>query len=111
MPTTGTFAYVYGPLTALIGVVILMLIARWAMRDGQSLVARPGSEQDYGMLVPIARPTTKSAGHDMCTRLADAGITANLASTKDGLRVLVWPADEERARALLGDADAPELGS
>ena len=111
MPTTGTFAYVYGPLTALIGVVILMLIARWAMRDGHSLVARPGTEREYGMLVPVAQPTTKAAGQDLIARLADGGITANLASTKDGLRILVWPKDVERARALLGDADAPEVGS
>jgi hypothetical protein len=37
----------------------------------------------------------------MRRRLEDQGVRATLATTTDGPRIMVWPADESRARSLL----------
>ena len=36
----------FGPLVAVVGIGLLVLVARWAMRRGGSLVANPGRETD-----------------------------------------------------------------
>lgn len=104
MTSWGSFSFLFGPIVAAVGVVLLVMLARWAMSRGHSLVARPGRESDYGMLVPVASPANYAEGEIVRLRLVNAGIRANLARTMDGPRVLVWPADEQRARELLRDA-------
>ena len=102
---SNSFSYAFGPFVALIAVGILIVLLRWAFSSKKTSVvaaaAKPGSEGEYGMLVPIASPATFIDGEMVRRRLEDAGIRANLASTLDGPRVMVWPADEERARAVL----------
>jgi len=101
---SGSFSFLFGPLVAAGGLVILILILRWAFRRGASVVAAParsGSEEEYGLLVSVASPGSYAEGEITRRRLEDAGIRANLAQTLDGPRVMVWPADEVRARALL----------
>lgn len=97
----GSYSFLFGPLVAAAGVGVLLLAARWAMRRGGSLVANPGRESDYGVLVPVARPGTYAEGEIIRRRLEAAGIRANLAHTLDGPRVLVWPSDVDRARSLI----------
>ena len=46
-------------------------------------------------------PANYIDGEMLRRRLEDAGIRANLASTLDGPRVMVWPQDAERAREVL----------
>lgn len=104
MTSWGSFSFLFGPVVAAVGVVLLVLLAKWAMSRGHSLVARPGRESDYGVLVPVARPGTYAEGEMLRLRLVNAGIRANLAQTMEGPRVLVWPADEPRARQILRDA-------
>ena len=102
---TGTsFSYALGPILAFAGLGVLILLLRWTFRRGSSVVAAPprrGAEQEYGLLVAVATPTTYIEGEIVRRELEDSGIRATLAQTLDGPRVMVWPADEERARARL----------
>lgn len=104
MSSWGSFSFLFGPVVAVLGIVLLVLLAKWAMSRGHSLVARPGRESDYGVLVPVASPGSYAEGEILRLRLVTAGIRANLAQTLDGPRVLVWPADEARAREVLRNA-------
>jgi hypothetical protein len=101
---SATASYAYGPLMALVGIVALVLLLRWAFSRGQSVVerpTRPGGPRDYGLLVPVASPVTYIEGEMVRRSLEDAGLRATLAQTNDGPRVMVWPEDLERARNLL----------
>ena len=89
---------------------VLILLLRWAFRRGASVVAAPprkGSTDEYGLLVPIATPPTYVEGEISRRTLEDAGIRATLAKTLDGPRLMVWPADAERARAALNPRRGP----
>ena len=99
-----SFSFTFGPLLAVAGVGLLILILRWAYKPGGSLVQRPvkpSSSDNYGMLVPIAHPTNYADGERLRQILVDANIRATLAFTVEGPRVMVWPADESIARATL----------
>jgi len=105
VPGWGSFSYTYGPIIAVLGLVVLVLILRWGFSRGHSLVtppAQPGAPTDYGLLVPAAEPITGQDAERMRTALAAAGIACNVARTTDGLRILVWPADLARAQGVLG---------
>ena len=104
MPAWNSFSFAFGPIVAVALVGLFAVILRWAFRRGSSVVAappRPGSAAEYGLLVPVASPGTYVEGEILRRRLEDQGLRANLASTLEGPRVLVWPADVERARAVL----------
>ena len=99
-------SYMFGPLIALLAVGGLALILRWAFRRGTSLVpgrAKAGKPDEYGLLVPVASPATFVQGEILRRDLEAAGIRANLASTLDGPRVLVWPEDLPRAQRHIAD--------
>lgn len=101
---SGSFSFLFGPLVAAGGLAILIVILRWAFRRGESVVAAParsGATEEYGLLVSVAAPGSYAEGEITRRRLEDAGIRANLAHTLDGPRVMVWPADENRARQIL----------
>jgi hypothetical protein len=96
--------YVLGPVVVLLAVASLVLVLRWAYRPGGSLIARPsrsGAATDYGLLVPVASPTTYVEGEITRRRLEEAKVKATLAMTSDGPRVMVFPGDVERARRVL----------
>jgi hypothetical protein len=99
------YAFIWGPVLAFLAVGVLALVLRWASPPRRtSLVARRparGRPDEYGLLVAVAAPESVPEGELICTRLRDAGIHGTLAETEAGLRVLVWPADEARARLLL----------
>lgn len=104
MPSWGSFSYAFGPLVAVGIVGVLALILRWAFSRGSSVVAAApvaGPDDAYGLLVPVASPATYIEGEVLRRRLEDSGVRANLATTLDGPRVMVWPADEDRARQVL----------
>ncbi len=99
-----SITYFLGPLWVFLGVGVLVLILRWTYARGKSLVAAPprlGPSDQYGLLVPVASPSTYIEGEILRRELEAAGIRANLADTLDGPRVMVWPADRERAATLL----------
>ncbi len=63
--------------------------------------ARPGHEDEYGALVPVAAPGSVIEAELLRRKLVDAGIRATMARTVDGPRVLVFPEEARTARALL----------
>ncbi len=84
---------------------VLALLLRWAFGGrGRSLVERQsrlGHEDEYGLLVSISSPATFIDGEVSRQRLAAAGIKASLVTTSDGPRLMVFRADEARARRIL----------
>ena len=99
-----SYSYIAGPIIAFAGLGILILLLRWAFSRGGSVVAapaRPGTPDEYGLLIPVASPPTYIEGEMLRRRLEDAGVKATLAQTVDGPRVMVWPADESTARKIL----------
>lgn len=99
-----SFSYAFGPLVALIGIGLMVLVLRWAYSRGTSVVARPGTpgEPDqYGLLVCVAKPGSYAEGEFIRRTLESQGIKANLAQTLQGPHVMVWPADESRALSVL----------
>ncbi len=100
------FTLLVAPFMALLVIVVLALLLRWAFSHGSSVVARPptaGAEDEYGMLVTVAAPATFIEAEAERSRLVAAGVRATLAPTTDGPRVLVFPRDLERATAILRD--------
>lgn len=101
----GSFSYAFGPIIAFVAIGLLVIILRWAFSSKRTSVvaaaSKPGTADEYGMLTAIASPANYIDGEILRRRLEDAGIRANLASTLDGPRVMVWPADEQRARDVL----------
>ena len=104
MPAWNAFSFAFGPISALLGVGILAVILRWAYSGGKSVIAaspKPGTAQEYGLLVPVSSPATYIEGEIQRRKLEAAGLRANLAHTLDGPRVMVWPADISKAKAIL----------
>lgn len=100
----GDWAFLLGPGMGLLVVGFLAVLLRWAFGRGHSLVerpARPGHEDEYGALVPVAAPGSVVEAELLRRKLVDAGIRATLARTVDGPRVLVFPEEARTARALL----------
>lgn len=97
-------SFLFGPVVAFVGIGILSLLLRWAFGRGGSLIApppRPGAPTDYGLLVPVTPVLHQGDGHALVQALADHGLRATLAPTVHGPRLMVFAADEERARAIL----------
>lgn len=104
VPSWGSYSYAFGPVMAVVVLVALVIILRWAFSRGQSVVAppaQPGPETEYGMLVSIAEPRTEEEAGVLQASLRRAGIRCSVARTTDGLRVMVWPADADRAQGVL----------
>lgn len=91
-------------ITSFIALGVLILLLRWAYSRGHSLVSnppRPGKENEYGLLVPVAAPDTFIEGEMLRQQLQDSGIKASLTTTLDGPRLLVFPQDQKRALKVL----------
>jgi hypothetical protein len=98
------WAFLWGPGIALLVVGVLALMLRWTFSHGSSLVersSRPGHDDEYGALVPVASPGSVVEAELLRLRLVDAGIRATLARTVDGPRVMVFPEEARTARAVL----------
>ncbi|MCF2531360.1 hypothetical protein [Yinghuangia soli] len=97
-------SYLLTPLVGFAVVGVLALLLRWAFGRGTSLVPRSpqqGAPEDYGLLIAVAAPADAVHGRRLCRSLAADGIRSTLVETTDGLRVMVWPPDEEAARLAL----------
>ena len=104
MAAWNSYSYIVGPVAAFGGIAVMVFILRWSSRRGASLVAPPakaGPDSEYGLLVPVASPPNYVEGEILRRRLESAGLRATLAQTLNGPRIMVWPADEDRARMLL----------
>jgi hypothetical protein len=100
-----TSHYSWAPFIAFGVVGVLILVLRWAYSSRRdSLLSRPvhrGADADYGLLVPVAAPTSQVSGVRARQRLEAAGIKATLTRTESGLRLLVFPDDLDLARRIL----------
>lgn len=100
----GSYSFLYGPIVALLGIGVLILVLRWGWQKNQSLIAKPvkrGAMTDYGMLVSCAKSNTVIEAEILKQKLLDHGIQATVALTNEGPRVMVWPEDQERATRVL----------
>ncbi|WP_037572751.1 hypothetical protein [Phaeacidiphilus oryzae] len=102
--------YTDSPLAALalplIVVAVLFLLLRWTWSRSRSSVAhrqsRRGAPGDYGLLTPVAAPGDAEEARRMSGRLRAAGIRHTVANTTEGPRLMVFEADAERSREVLG---------
>lgn len=97
-------SFLVAPLIAFAVVGLLVLILRWAFARGSSVVARSpraGAEDEYGLLVPVASPGSYAEGEILRRTLEGSGIRATLTQTLGGPRVMVFPQDLERAKAVV----------
>jgi len=95
------FLQAFGGFFALL---LLIPLLRWTFSRGKSHVARPaqkGNSDEYGFLVPVAKPTNYVEGELARKKLIDANIKANLVTAKDGIALLVFPEELSIARAVL----------
>jgi hypothetical protein len=97
--------HLLGPVTAFLVVGVIALLLRWAYSGRPSSLlsskTRSGEPDEYGLLVSVAKPASPAEGITIRDRLESAGLRVTLAETRSGLHVLVWPADETKARATL----------
>lgn len=104
MSSWGSYSFLYGPIVALLGIGILILVLRWGWQRNQSLIAKPvkrGAMTDYGLLVSCAKPPTVIEAEMLKQKLIEHGIQATVAITNEGPRVMVWPEDQKKAQNLL----------
>jgi hypothetical protein len=90
----------YSLLVPLVAVGILALVLRWA----SNLDTDKAHRKDYGLLREVAKVPSSTAARVVEQRLSAAGIRATTvpADDGDGMRILVFPADEATAiQALL----------
>lgn len=99
--------YVLGPILAVVLVCLLAGLSRWIFGTGRGrtaarTVAHGRGTVDHGLLRPVAELPDRAAGAALRTVLSDAGIRSTLGVRRDGrVQVLVFPADEDRARRLV----------
>ncbi|GLZ39132.1 hypothetical protein [Actinokineospora sp. NBRC 105648] len=88
----------YLSLVALLVVGVLGLVLRWAFTTDDR-------RKDYGLLREVAKVPSQTAARFVEERLQAAGVRATTVPAEDGegLRVLVFPADERAAIAALLD--------
>ena len=89
-------------------VLFLIFMLKWTMARGKSVVEKTpvvGSDDDYGMLVPVASPTNHIEGEMLRQKLIAVGIKATLTQTKNGPRLFVFPEEESVARAHLNSGN------
>lgn len=104
MPAWENYSYAFGPLVSLVVVLVLVLLLRWTFSRGRSVVerrARPGDEQDYGLLTAVAAPATFVEAELLRQLLLEHGIRATLAPTTAGPRVMVFDSDVAIAQEVL----------
>jgi hypothetical protein len=94
----------YNLLVALAVVGVLALVLRWAYPRDRPPPAAFHVGGDYGLLTEIVGDASAADGRRVVALLRDAGIRATVTGTgRTGrVRILVFPADAERARALIG---------
>ena len=110
MNTSGGFAYLAWPLVVIGGFAVMVLALRWAFSPGRSLVERrprAGSPGEYGLLVPVAAPSSPSEGERLRSHLESSGVRATLVTTTAGHRLMVFDQDAAIARALLSAGPPP----
>jgi hypothetical protein len=90
------------PLISLVALGLIVLICRWVFATGHRPVARQRDDAgDLGLLSPVAAVRTRQDADMLRDLLREAGIRAGVSDAGDGLQVLVFTKDLERARELV----------
>ncbi len=95
---------VYGPLLALLLLIVLGGLLRWTYgTQNDHRVPDRDPDGDYGLLREVAAVPTAETAAVLRRRLADEGIraTVNPAGGNQGYRILVFAQDEIDARLVL----------
>jgi hypothetical protein len=79
--------------------LLVALICRWVFTPTHTRVRRPAGPPDYGLLVAVAQAPSSADALMLREHLVAEGVRA---SVNDRHEVLVFRADLERARALVG---------
>lgn len=82
----------------------IVVLYRWAARTGHSFVPRrprPGTPDEYGLLVPVAAPADDAEALRLTALLDRAGVRNTLVRTTQGPRIMVWRDQALQARNLL----------
>jgi hypothetical protein len=102
-----TSHFATGPVIAIVVVCVLAVLSKWVFGSGRRHTAArslvpPGVQIDTGLLRAIADLPDRAAAAALRAVLSDAGIRSTVGVRRDGrVQVLVFPADEERARRLV----------
>lgn len=86
MPEWGSFSFAFGPLFALGGLLLLIVLLR---RSG--FADRPSGQDE--VRAPVIGPLPWAHAHRIVVQLRGAGLDPTISSQADGFRVLV-PADD-----------------
>ena len=77
MAIGNSFSYIFGPIVALLGIGLMVLVLRWAYSRGSSVVSvtgKPGPADSYGLLVCVASPPNYAEGEMIRRTLEHHGI-------------------------------------
>jgi len=84
---------------ALLAMFAVTLICRWVFSPTHTSVRRQAGPKTYGLLVPVTRAPSADDARMLREHLVAEGVRASVNEEND---VLVFSADLERARALVG---------
>jgi hypothetical protein len=105
-----SYSFLVGPLVAAGALGVILLICRWVFstthRDDRTArrLEKARARGDYGLLVPVALVRTPDDAEMLRAVLQDAGVRCTVgeaAGAQQGLAVLVFRADADRARDLV----------
>lgn len=97
--TGHSLSFLAGPGVSLIGLGAIVLLMRWVFAPPASGPSAPPEPADFGLLVPVATACSAPDADRIRERLHRAGIRCTLTGTDDGVLVLVFRADADRAGA------------
>jgi hypothetical protein len=105
--------FAIGPVVAIVVVAVLAGLSKWIFGSGRRRTAArtllpPGIQVDTGLLRSVAELPDRGAAGPVRATLSDAGIRSTVGVRGDGrVQVLVFPADEDRARRLVSPTGPP----
>jgi hypothetical protein len=94
----------YRPFMAIAALLLLMAIARVSFgprRRGAKLPPGSRTVADLGLLVAVSKTSTRSDADALRDRLREHDVRASVSAEHDGFVVLVFLADQVKARDLL----------
>jgi hypothetical protein len=84
---------------ALLAFGLIALICRWVFTPAHTSVRRAAGPEDYGLLVPVTRAPSAADAVMLRDHLVAEGVRASVNAAHE---VLVFRADLERAKSLVG---------
>ncbi len=88
MPAWNSFSYAFGPILALLGVLVVIWMLKRAGFDD-----KPDPEEPEHVRAPIIGPMSWADANRVAQQLQDAGLDGAISDQGDGFRVTV-PADD-----------------